>query len=110
MARGQSSRLSRSWSQCGSTLNSQLSTLGLLSYFLKPLTDYRAVEAIDGDVKPIASFLFYDEFKQALRFHAETLVWEVAGLRLRAFGPTHRPPCIARHKRPARPPRAHHLT
>ncbi|PYL61150.1 MAG: hypothetical protein DMF24_08165 [Verrucomicrobia bacterium] len=33
----------------------------LLSYFLKLLTDYRAVEAIDGNVKPITFFAFYHE-------------------------------------------------
>src|SRR5206468_7957478 len=35
----------------------------LLSYFLKLLTDYRTVEAIDGDVKPIAFFPFHDEVR-----------------------------------------------
>src|SRR6266705_2824645 len=34
---------------------------GLLSHFLKLLTDYRTVEAIDRDVKPIAFFPFHDE-------------------------------------------------
>jgi hypothetical protein len=33
----------------------------LLSHFLKLLTDYRAVEAIDGNVKPITFFAFYHE-------------------------------------------------
>jgi hypothetical protein len=33
----------------------------LLSYFLKLLTDYRSVKAIDGDVKPIVFFAFHDE-------------------------------------------------
>src|SRR6266568_3630924 len=38
-----------------------LSTLQLLSHFLKLLTDYRTVETIDGDVKPIAFFAFHHE-------------------------------------------------
>ena len=56
----------RSRGEGGSTLNSQLSTLQLLSHFLKLLTDYRSVEAIDGDaclavarrrrVKPVPLF------------------------------------------------------
>src|SRR5205823_612717 len=33
----------------------------LLSHFLKLLTDYRSVEAIDGDVKPITFFAFHHE-------------------------------------------------
>ena len=49
-------------------LRSQLSTLKLLSYFLKLLTDYRTVETIDGDVKPITFFAFYHEVGQAPRF------------------------------------------
>jgi hypothetical protein len=36
---------------------------GLLSDFLKLLTDYRTVEAIDGDVKPIAFFAFHHEVR-----------------------------------------------
>ena len=58
----------RSRGEGGSTLNSQLSTLQLLSHFLKLLTDYRAVKAIDGDaclavarrrrVKPVSLFVF----------------------------------------------------
>jgi hypothetical protein len=35
--------------------------LKLLSYFLKLLTDYRTVEAIDGNVKPIVFFSFHHE-------------------------------------------------
>ena len=35
----------------------------LLSHFLKLLTDYRTVEAIDGDVKPIAFFPFHHEVR-----------------------------------------------
>jgi hypothetical protein len=34
------------------------STLRSLSHFLELLADYRSVEAIDGDVKPIAFFPF----------------------------------------------------
>ena len=33
----------------------------LLNHFLKLLTDYRSVKAIDGDVKPVALFLFHKE-------------------------------------------------
>ena len=36
----------------------------LLSHFLKLLTDYRSIEAIDGDVKPIALFPFYHEVSE----------------------------------------------
>ena len=42
----------------------QLSTFAeLLSHFLKLLADYRSVEAIDGDVKPIAFFAFHHEVR-----------------------------------------------
>ena len=39
---------------------------GLLSHFLKLLIDYRSVEAIDGDVKPVSFFAFHDEVQQDL--------------------------------------------
>src|SRR5439155_20338863 len=45
---------------------------------------------------------FEVEIKQALRSHAERLVWEVAGLRLQAIESIHRPLGIIRHRRPAR--------
>ena len=48
-----------------STISSQPSTRSslreLLNHFLKLLTDYRSVEAIDGNVKPIAFFPFHYE-------------------------------------------------
>jgi hypothetical protein len=46
-----------------STINYLLSAISdwLFSNFLKLLTDYRSVEAIDGDVKPIALFAFGDK-------------------------------------------------
>ena len=39
----------------------------LLSYFLKLLTDYRAIEAIDGYVKPIAFFAFHYKVRLKIR-------------------------------------------
>ena len=36
----------------------------LLSDFLKLLTDYRSVKAIDGDVKPITFFPFHHELRK----------------------------------------------
>jgi len=44
-----------------STRGYQLRASSLLKHFLKLLTDYRSVKAIDGDVKPVALFLFHKE-------------------------------------------------
>ena len=90
-------------------LRSQLSTLGLLSHFLKLLTDYRSVEAIDGDachavaprlrdedgparrspataerrrVKPIAFFVFHYEVS---RTSAASPINEGERMKVRGF-------------------------
>src|SRR5438552_10638461 len=52
------------------------STLQLLSHFLKLLTDYQSVEAIDGDVKPITFFAFHHEICQRI-----SCVWPLASVR-----------------------------
>ena len=38
-----------------------------LSHFLELLTDYRSIEPIDGNVKPIAFFPFHDEVRLKIR-------------------------------------------
>src|SRR5205823_2754780 len=68
----------------------------LLSYFLKLLTDYRAVEAIDGDVKPIAFFAFYHE----VVLKALCIGFVMAGLRDHVDEETPRPRLCDLGKRP----------
>jgi len=67
-------------------LRSQLSTLGLLSHFLKLLTDYRTVEAIDGYVKPIAFFAFHYEVS---RTSAASPLAEGERMKVRGFRREH---------------------
>jgi len=54
----------------------------LLSDFLKLLTDYRTVEAIDGDVKPIAFFAFHYEVS---RTSAASPIAEGERMKVRGF-------------------------
>ena len=56
--------------------------LQLLSYFLKLLTDYRTVEAIDGYVKPIAFFAFQYEVS---RTSAASPINEGERMKVRGF-------------------------
>ena len=54
----------------------------LLSHFLKLLTDYRSVEAIDGNVEPIAFFAFHYEVS---RTSAASPIAEGERMKVRGF-------------------------
>ena len=93
------------------TLNKGLSTLAweLFVYHFNLLVDWLSGDVVARNMQRVI-VTFDAEIKQALRSHAGTLVWEVAGPRLQAIGSTHRPPRIIRHRLPSRRGRALRLT